>query len=77
MNYNKFSGNNINFLYGVMEVVHIAINFQLRDIGVNKITLTKHYFIVEFEEGYSIFISNYLNYDDICYEIELNIWIPP
>ena len=64
-------GNNINFLYGIMEVAHIPINFQLRAIGVDKITISKCYFIIEFDEGYYIFINNYYDYDDICDRIEL------
>jgi hypothetical protein len=62
--------NNINFLYSVMEVVHIPINFRLRGIGIDKITLSKNYFIIEFEDGNNIFIDNYTKYDDIYGEIE-------
>lgn len=70
MNYNKFGGNNINFLYDILEVAHIPINFQLRTIGVDKFTISKRYVIIEFEQGYSIFINDYYDYDDICDRIE-------
>ena len=63
-------GNNINFLYGILEVVNPPINFPLRDLGVDKITISKCYFIIEFENGYHIFINDYDDYDDICDRIE-------
>ena len=66
-------GNNINFVYGVLEVAHIPINFQLRAIGVDKITISKRYFIIEFDNGYYIFINNYYDYGDICDQIELEL----
>jgi hypothetical protein len=48
-----------------MEVVYIPINVQLREIGVEKITLSKYYFIIELNSGNSIFINNYGKYDGI------------
>lgn len=61
----KINENSLNFLYSIMEVVHIPINFQLRGVGIDKITLSKYYFIIEFEHGSYIFINNYKNYDHI------------
>ena len=54
-----------------MEVINIPINFQLRGISVYKITISKCYFIIEFVQGFNIFINNYRKYDDICDRIEL------
>ena len=66
-------GNNINFLYGVMEVAYIPIKLPLSAIGVNRITISKRYFIVEFDDGRYIFINNYYDCDDICNRIELEL----
>ena len=63
-------GNNIHSLLGVMMVAHIPINLKLRWIGVNKITISKRYCIVEFDNGCYIFINNYYDYDDICNQIK-------
>ena len=70
MNKDEAYGKNINFLYGILEVAYIPINFQLRAIGVDKLTISKRYVIIEFEQGYSIFINDYYDYDDICDRIE-------
>lgn len=67
----RYNENSLNFLYDIIEVAHIPINFQLRRIGVDKITLTKYYFIIEFSYGYNIFINNYTKYDDIYKEIKI------
>ena len=37
---------------------------------MNKITISKRYFIIEFDDGRYIFINNYYDYDDICNRIE-------
>jgi hypothetical protein len=66
-------GNNINCLLSVMMVAHIPINLKLRWIGVNKITISKRYCIVEFDNGRYIFINNYYDYDDICKRIKLEL----
>jgi hypothetical protein len=63
-------GNNINFVYGILEVAHIPINFQLRALGVDKITISKCYFIIEFDNGYHIFINDYYDYADIYDQME-------
>ncbi len=67
MNHTKLNKNNINSYYSLIEIAHIPISLRLRGIGIDKITLTKNYFIIEFQ-GHSIFINNYTKYDDIYYE---------
>ncbi len=60
-------GNSINSYYSLIEIAHLPISLRLRRIGIDKITLSKNYFIIEFY-GNSIFIINYTKYDDIYHK---------